>query len=440
MGGDPGADLFEAHDELTALFRDLNTYSGAVELVLAGDIFDLLRIGTVAEGQDRVSMVLAQPAYADLVEAWRSFAAQPTHRVIYLPGNHDVEVWWNRHVRTALVRAGLVHEFALSYGARYRSMPERLIFCEHGNQLDRSNARKDYGDRSESPLGDHIVADLMRPIAPRAHLTRAIPLRDLPNVYPLTQVPEWLAGRLFYDLVGRAVTLVVLPLLVLLAAVPLVAWLIGLLQGRALDASGVQSILTEVALNVLVLLAAFLLIFAIVRRALRRSIGFIAPHLAGIDEGMASLERVEALKDLDEPVPNRRDVTYRDIDVFVWGHSHAPTLKVIRRESRTGIGIVANAGCWLRQLHPIRAHLWAPPVFVARFVLTHVRVTCSPEGLRAELWEHVRRAPQRLLWTERLAVFGRVRADGDPEGSRLVASGTLPPTRASDGELPSAAR
>ena len=90
MGGDAGADLFEAHEELAALFRELETYPGPVELVLAGDIFDLLRIGEVPAGDNRVSFVLAQPAYAALIEAWRTFAAGDARRVTYLPGNHDV--------------------------------------------------------------------------------------------------------------------------------------------------------------------------------------------------------------------------------------------------------------------------------------------------------------------------------------------------------------
>ena len=44
-----------------------------------------------------------------------------------------------------------------------------------------------------------------------------------------------------------------------------------------------------------------------------------------------------------QPVPNRRDVAYRDIDVFVWGHSHAPSSTVLEREADTAIA--ANTGC-----------------------------------------------------------------------------------------------
>jgi hypothetical protein len=39
----------------------------------------------------------------------------------------------------------------------------------------------------------------------------------------------------------------------------------------------------------------------------------------------------------------------------------------------------------------------ATPVFVSRFVQTHVRVYRSTSGIEAELWEHPRAAKRRLF-------------------------------------------
>jgi hypothetical protein len=44
VGGDGGRDIFESPDELKALFDELAAHAGPVELVLAGDFFDFLRI------------------------------------------------------------------------------------------------------------------------------------------------------------------------------------------------------------------------------------------------------------------------------------------------------------------------------------------------------------------------------------------------------------
>ena len=75
----------------------------------------------------------------------------------------------------------------------------------------------------------------------------------------------------------------------------------------------------------------------------------------------ARLERGEA--------PPLGDGRPGEIGVFVSGHTHAPALSEFGES-----GVVVNSGCWLRQLQPLPARLAAPPVFVSRFVQTHVRV------------------------------------------------------------------
>jgi hypothetical protein len=63
---------------------------------------------------------------------------------------------------------------------------------------------------------------------------------------------------------------------------------------------------------------------------------------------------------------------------------------------------MVNSGCWLRQLQPVSPRLKGPPVFVSRFVLTHVRVYVQGSSLRVELWEQPKPAEQRLTRIERL--------------------------------------
>ena len=63
VGGDPGQDYFESPENLTALFRELAEYAGLVELVLADDFFDLLKIGHVRAGENRASVTISRPGY-----------------------------------------------------------------------------------------------------------------------------------------------------------------------------------------------------------------------------------------------------------------------------------------------------------------------------------------------------------------------------------------
>jgi hypothetical protein len=77
-------------------------------------------------------------------------------------------------------------------------------------------------------------------------------------------------------------------------------------------------------------------------------------------------------------------------------------------------------------LQPIMPRLKGPPIFVSKFVLTHVRVFAQQGKLRVELWEHPKPAVQTLTRIERLVSIGR-RPPQPPAGSkpRLVASAAL---------------
>jgi hypothetical protein len=84
---------------------------------------------------------------------------------------------------------------------------------------------------------------------------------------------------------------------------------------------------------------------------------------------------------------------------------------------------MVNSGCFLRQLQPVSPRLKGSPVFVSKFVLTHVRVFVEHGQLQADLWEQPKPAGQRLSRIERLLSWGR-RPPQLPPGakSRVVAS------------------
>jgi hypothetical protein len=87
---------------------------------------------------------------------------------------------------------------------------------------------------------------------------------------------------------------------------------------------------------------------------------------------------------------------------------------------------MVNSGCFLRQLQPVSPHLKGPPVFVSKFVLTHVRVFVQDGRLHAELWEQPKPARQHLSRIEGLLAWGLVPSQPPPDAKpRLVASATV---------------
>jgi UDP-2,3-diacylglucosamine pyrophosphatase LpxH len=407
IGGDNGRDIFESPDDLAALFDDLARHPGPVELVLAGDFFDCLRIGTVAEGENRASATIARPEYRELFESLRGFASGKDRTVTYLPGNHDAEIWWNADIRSCLDREGLVHGFTLSYAATFASEPDVLVYCEHGNEFDPSNLKRNYDDPFDTPLGDHIVTEII-PRLPSGWTAEALQLDEIDHVFPLDIIPEWTAGRLFYALVTEAVRWLLLPLMVAYIAFETIAFAVGA-GGRAIN-----HLFVEIAYDIGLLVLVFGIFFFVACQVANRS---IRTARARPVEAAVIRDRLER----GELPPLAGDAS-RNIAVFISGHTHAPALAEFDRKGG-GNGAVVNSGCWLRQLHERKAHLGMPRVFVDRFVQTHVRVRRDDGAVSVELWEHPRPTPQRLRIVERLAVAGRLGGEsvGDTR-PRILAS------------------
>jgi hypothetical protein len=142
-------------------------------------------------------------------------------------------------------------------------------------------------------------------------------------------------------------------------------------------------------------------------------------QVSGPDESDLIRSRLEA----GDPPPLAGPAP-AEVSIFVSGHTHAPSLTHF--DTPTGNeGVMVNSGCWLRQLQPARALLGLPPVFVSRFVQTHVRVYRGSSAIQVELWEHPRPAPQRLRVVERLAVVGRLPAEPDDASPHVRADASV---------------
>jgi UDP-2,3-diacylglucosamine pyrophosphatase LpxH len=413
IGGDPGRDIFESPDQLAALLDEIDAHEGPVELVLAGDFFDLLRIAAVPDGTDRAAVTIGRPEYRPLFDRLRRFAAGGSRSVTYLPGNHDAEMWWNPAIRATLEREGLVHEFALTFTACFDSEPDRIVYCEHGNQFDPANTIRDYADPLDTPLGEHIVTDLMPRLPGGRTLTPSLHLREIDRIFPLTMVAEWVAGRLFYDLVTQAVRWLLVPLIVAFTAYGVIKYSLGGFDGGLLD------VLVDVGYDLVVLLVAFGFFVLVLRRTANQAIRGAARRFRGADEEPDSaVDQIRRRLEGGTPPPLGDDVP-GEIAVFVSGHTHDPS--VTEYDTPAGRrGIAVNTGCWLRQSHPVRARLGAPAVFVSRFVLTHARAYMGTTDIEVELWEQPRPYHQRLLAVERLAAAGRVPAEPDHEARPRV--------------------
>ena len=434
IGGDPGCDGFESPEELQALFEELAGREVPVELILAGDFFDFLQIGDVPEGKNRASLTIGRAEYREMFAALERFRALEGKRVVYLPGNHDAEIWWNPKIQESLRERGLVDEFAFYYLASMEVGDERrIVYCEHGNQLDPVNTVSNYNDPLDTPLGHHVVMDFTRRIAPLGEVKPGLNLGEIKNVFPLSAIPQWVASRYFYDFVGKVAGYLLLPLLAAYLVYRMTIYIIAVSRGdserfvgglRELPAA--HLLFSEIVGFGVTALIIFAVFFLIVRRAVHKAVAHVSPgekpHYTPTE---AAKNKVRAIVEGESLPPMDAEIDPCEIDVFVSGHTHLPSLDEVEKPDG-GEAVLVNSGCWLRQLQPVAPHFKGPPVFVSKFVLTHVRVFVGDSELRVELWEQPKPSGQELTRIERLLSWGRrpvqPPADAKP---RIRASATV---------------
>ncbi|HJQ28008.1 MAG TPA: metallophosphoesterase [Rubrobacter sp.] len=432
IGGDPGCDGFESPDELKELFEELAAREGPVELILAGDFFDFLQIGKVPEGTDRASLTVSRPEYESMFAALRSFREKEGKRVLYLPGNHDAEGWWNPGIQEALKDLGLIDDFAYYYLAQVETGGgRRVIYCEHGNQLDPANTVEDYHDGLDTPLGHHVVMDFTRRVAPFGEISPGLDLAEIKMVYPLVAIPRWIASRYFYDFVGKLVAYLLLPLLIAYALYRVAAYFLAFsesgrpsLFGSYRELFRIHELFVDIGIFSLLALFVFALFFLVIRHAVRRTLNTMSPgERPQYSPAEASQNKIREILTGELKPPMNPSLDPTTVDVFVSGHTHLPSLSELERQDGRRCALV-NSGCWLRQLQPVSPHLKGPPVFVSKFVLTHVRVFVDDDDLRVELWEHPKPASQSMTRIERLLSSGRRPPQPDPGSKPRVQAST----------------
>ncbi|HBP23004.1 MAG TPA: hypothetical protein DEA08_35175 [Planctomycetes bacterium] len=193
----PYEDFF--HDERFADFirhylRDTGEDVG-IELILNGDIFDLLkiRIGGVwpVEITDEIATEKLRQCldgHPIFVRTLKEFMADPKNRITYLPGNHDLDMWFQgpqdllrRYVAPG--DAGERVRFVTHSDTYY--LPEG-IQIRHGHQLERIH-RVDYRSMTRRladgreilalPWGSLWILEVLNPLKTfRSHIDRIQPL------------------------------------------------------------------------------------------------------------------------------------------------------------------------------------------------------------------------------------------------------------------------
>ena len=340
----------QAAEELSEL---LNGFHQPGMLVIAGDGFEML-----AAAPDVAAILDSHPQFTDAV---RRFAADRHHRVVLTPGNHDGQLAWDPD-SVAVLRDRLgVTDVALACDLAVETGDgTALVRVMHGHQFDQYNTFDDPRSPVDTPLGHHIVRQVLPKLASRDH-----PGALLEGVRWCNGDPAaFLGSRLLYRMVAGWLWWL---------AVPFAAALVL----RFLSfAPGVKPLLSHHAERWLVWFGILVVAIAVVAAV----------------TGIATMLRVNRAL-ADASVGDRGDASAHNATVraeaarlisagyagLITGHTHEPEL------SQVDGGFYANTGCATEVVRGRKARFGLPTPFLGVRRLSMVELKVSGSGLSVSL-------------------------------------------------------
>ena len=331
------------------LSADARETAGNLTVVLAGDVVEMLAY----PGTNANTILEAHPDLcAALCEVTESGG-----QVIYTVGNHDGDLAWDLKAATAVrdltgARLCLAADLVFPTGKKVR--------VEHGHQIDPYNCFHDPRNPLDTPLGHHIVREVM----PRVEWLGRDWLNGAHEMADPADFPSFLASRLVYrKLTKHLWWLVLLPVLLFGGLqLPLVSDVRNWYPDSARWLHDAAILGYGAALD----LAIIALIIATVSRRAWTSISALALAERGYGQNKAARERADQL--IAEGYAG-----------YLSGHTHHPELHA------HGDGFYANAGSCTSVVEAIDTARGMPPVYLRTQQISWLELTAAEDRFSATL-------------------------------------------------------
>lgn len=183
---------------LEAVLKLARRGNATPELILLGDIFDLLQVEP-RHFLDPVKIKRVASIHLPVFHALNSFAKSGA-KVTYVVGNHDHELM-HPAMFTTLLR--YLPELNADHDHRplsYYVDNEAGIYAEHGNQYDPLNHFKNFADPRELPFGSQMVLKLVNPYEKHYPLIDNIQGTRAQLWYALKNLPGFLSKTILQSL------------------------------------------------------------------------------------------------------------------------------------------------------------------------------------------------------------------------------------------------
>ena len=414
IGGDGQLQQCDYVAEFIAFLEQLEKEGPDTELLIVGDTFGFWEL-TLVQGLEKLDYVVA--AHQAIFDQLRATGTRI--KITMMVGNHDYDLACNAEF------AGKLRQYNIHLDTNLvliRTVGDKKVWVEHGQQHDEFNSFPDYGNPYALPVGYFITQTFVSGASRHSDFGRGNWLKDIRSVGTM-QIPDWILSNYFYREMGAVLRWVLLPFL-LLAGVTVAAIagellrLVGIFDYNILFHNPLMSrlgIIDNVLQVVIAINSIFLVLFgvpaAVVQRDLKETLARF--HLLtnygttpNLDSEACYLEAAQQVFHEDDKVA-----------VFVFGHTHAAFLKRVGPAGQ----VVVNTGTWLKLLHrvPVRFGL-LPAVYYPSFRLTYFCMEKENDHL---VITHVSvpKTPEReLTWLQRLVTLGKAPKPRDVPAKTIV--------------------
>jgi UDP-2,3-diacylglucosamine pyrophosphatase LpxH len=328
----------------------LENAQGPAVYIMAGDVFELWA-GTKPTAE------AAMASHPRFEAAVKDFASAPERHVICLPGNHDGSLGWDAVAAAVPQRMGARMTFAVDLVLPGPQGPER-VHVEHGHRWDPANAFQNPRDPVDTPLGQHIVQELLPDLASEdaeGVLAGVESLED-PRTFP-----SFITSRIFYRRLVKETRWLLIPVILAIA----VHFGLDLADTPLhLRLSARDFVVLDVAIVVLALVTALVVVFA-GRHAWKGAASAVTEKRG---KGQNDNARAAAQQLVG--------TGYRGM---VSGHTHHPELSAL------GTGFYANTGSGTKIVEAVDARFDLPHVYEAKLQLSYVMLHATDRGWQANL-------------------------------------------------------
>ncbi len=330
----------------------LEELTGPALLVLAGDVIELW----AGEKPDAAGALAAHPRFA---EAVRSFAGGENRRVVCLPGNHDGRLGWDP-VAADAVKAGLGAELAFAVDLALTTADgRRVVHVEHGHRWDPANRFEDPRQPLDTPLGQHVVQEVLPEMATTADSSLLHGLEGLSD--PRT-FPSFVSSRVFYRRVVKDLRWLLIPIVI---AIGTHYGIFLLDEPRRLRLRARDFVIFDLAVVLAVAITAALILVA-GRRTWSAA--------------NAGMTRKRGKSQNDNARVAAQEMVAGGYAGMVSGHTHHPEL------TSFGSAFYANTGSGTKVVDRFDARYHFPNVFIPRLQLSWVLLEAGEQGWTARLF------------------------------------------------------